>query len=46
VQGKGAAAAKLLIDLIQGRVQAPQHILLETELVIRQSCGAKNPPKG
>jgi LacI family transcriptional regulator len=46
VQGKGAAAARLLIDLIQGRVQAPQHILLETELVIRQSCGAKNPPKG
>jgi LacI family transcriptional regulator len=46
VQGKGAAAAKLLIDLIQGRVQAPQHILLETELVIRQSCGAKNLPRG
>jgi LacI family transcriptional regulator len=38
---KGAAAAKLLIDLIQNQVEGPQHILLKTELVIRQSCGAK-----
>jgi DNA-binding LacI/PurR family transcriptional regulator len=38
---KGATAAKLLIDLIQNRVENSQHILLKTELVIRQSCGAK-----
>jgi LacI family transcriptional regulator len=43
VQEKGAAAAKLLIDLIQNRVQSPQHVVLTTELVIRQSCGAIPP---
>ena len=37
---KGAAAAQLLIDLIQGRVQSPQAIG-STELIIRQSCGAQ-----
>lgn len=41
VQEKGAVAARLLIDLIQNRVEGPQYILLETELVIRQSCGAQ-----
>ena len=39
VQEKGARAAQLLIDLIEGAVDAPQHILLPTELVIRESCG-------
>jgi DNA-binding LacI/PurR family transcriptional regulator len=39
VQEKGVAAAKLLIDLIQNQVEGPQHILLKTELIIRQSCG-------
>ncbi len=41
VQEKGAVAARLLIDLVEGRVRSPQHILLQTELVIRQSCGAQ-----
>jgi LacI family transcriptional regulator len=40
VQQKGAVAARLLIDLIEGRLNGPQHILLETELIVRQSCGA------
>ncbi len=43
VQEKGAVAAELLINLIQGRVEGPQHILLETKLIIRESCGAEQP---
>lgn len=34
---KGAAAAELLLDLIQNKVQMPQQILMETELVVRES---------
>jgi LacI family transcriptional regulator len=41
---KGAAAARLLIDLIEERVQAPQKVLLPTELIVRQSCGAVRTP--
>lgn len=37
VQQKGTVAANLLIDLIEGRVHGPQHILLPTELIVRQS---------
>ncbi len=40
VQRKGAAAAQTLIDLIEGKVSGPQHVLLPIELVIRGSCGA------
>jgi DNA-binding LacI/PurR family transcriptional regulator len=40
VQEKGAAAAELLIDLIEKRVEGPQCVLLKTNLVIRESCGA------
>ncbi len=40
VQQKGAYAARLLIDLIECKLDAPQHVILPTELVIRQSCGA------
>ena len=40
VQQKGAIAAQLLMDLIEGKLESPQHILLPTELVIRGSCGA------
>lgn len=40
VQQKGAYATRLLIDLIEEKNDAPQHIVLPTELVIRQSCGA------
>ncbi len=39
VREKGAKAAELLIDLIEGRLQGIQQIILPTELVIRQSCG-------
>jgi LacI family transcriptional regulator len=40
VQQKGATAASLLIDKIEERANGPQRVLLPTELVIRQSCGA------
>jgi LacI family transcriptional regulator len=40
IHERGARAAALLFDIIEGRVDSPQHILLPTELVIRQSCGA------
>lgn len=39
VQQKGVLAAGLLIDLIEEKVSAPQHIILPTELVIRETCG-------
>ncbi len=43
LQSKGAAATSLLIDLIEKRLENPQHVVLDTELIVRQSCGA-NPP--
>ena len=36
----GARATELLLDLIAQRVTAPQRILLEAPLVVRESCGA------
>lgn len=40
IQQKGNTAAALLIDKIEQRANGPQRVLLPTELVIRQSCGA------
>ncbi len=40
IEEKGARAAELLIRLIEGSLHGPQQILLPTQLVIRQSCGA------
>ncbi len=37
VQRVGEVAAQLLIDIIEGKVQPPHHIVLPTELVVRQS---------
>jgi LacI family transcriptional regulator len=37
---KGAAATDLLIDLIEGRAVGPQHIVLPTQLIVRETCGA------
>jgi DNA-binding LacI/PurR family transcriptional regulator len=36
----GALAAETLIDLIQHPSPAPRRLLMPTELVIRESCGA------
>ena len=36
----GARAVELLIDLIENGIDPPRHIIMQTELVIRDSCGA------
>jgi LacI family transcriptional regulator len=36
----GAKAVELLIDLIENGIDPPRHIIMQTELVIRDSCGA------
>ena len=36
----GATAADVLLNLIGQEVEAPQHVILPTQLVIRASCGA------
>jgi LacI family transcriptional regulator, galactose operon repressor len=36
----GAKAVEVLLDLIDNGIEPPRHILMETELVIRESCGA------
>jgi LacI family transcriptional regulator len=36
----GVAAVELLIDLIENGTQPPRRIMLGTELIIRESCGA------
>ena len=37
----GQAAARLLIDLVEGkRGSKEQHVIVEPELVVRESCGA------
>lgn len=40
VEDRGARAAQLLLDHIEGVEKDVRHVLLPTELVIRQSCGA------
>ncbi len=40
IQQKGFTAVRLLIDLLQQRLQPPQHILLPTELIVRESSEA------
>lgn len=39
---RGALATALLIDMIEGKVNEPQHIILPTQLVIRRSSGGLN----
>jgi DNA-binding LacI/PurR family transcriptional regulator len=36
---KGEIATNILLDTIEGKIQTPQHVLLPSTLVIRQSCG-------
>jgi len=42
IQEKGAQATALLLDILEGVVSEPQHIILPTQLIIRQSCGAQS----
>jgi LacI family transcriptional regulator len=36
----GARGVELLLDLIENGIDPPRHIVMETELIIRDSCGA------
>jgi LacI family transcriptional regulator len=36
----GVKAVEILIDLIENGIHPPRHIIMDTELVIRESCGA------
>lgn len=36
----GAKAVEILVDLIENGIYPPRHIIMDTELVIRESCGA------
>ena len=36
----GAKAVDILIDLVENGINPPRHVIMETELVIRESCGA------
>lgn len=40
IHHKGMLATSILLDLIEGKIKPPQQVLLPTQLVIRQSCGA------
>jgi LacI family transcriptional regulator len=37
---QGRRGGEMLIDLIEGKAPAESHVFLQTELVVRQSCGA------
>ncbi len=39
IQQKGYLATRLLLDLIEGKLEGPQQIILPTQLVIRESTG-------
>jgi len=41
----GATAARLLLDRVSGDVQSPRHIVLETELKIRESVAPPREPE-
>ncbi|HIC93640.1 MAG TPA: LacI family transcriptional regulator, partial [Anaerolineae bacterium] len=38
----GARAMKMLIEMIEGEIPAESEVFLETELVIRESCGSRS----
>ena len=37
----GEKSIEILIDLIENGINPPRHVIMGTELVIRDSCGAK-----
>ncbi|HOG48501.1 MAG TPA: LacI family DNA-binding transcriptional regulator [Anaerolineae bacterium] len=41
IERLGAMAAEVLLDLVEGRVEGPQHVILPVQLVVRQSCGSR-----
>jgi LacI family transcriptional regulator len=42
----GAQAVAILIDLIENGVNPPRRVIMETELIIRDSCGASQRKEG
>jgi LacI family transcriptional regulator len=42
----GAEAVELLIDLIENGTQPPRRIIMDTELIVRESCGASQRMRG
>jgi DNA-binding LacI/PurR family transcriptional regulator len=42
----GALAVKTLVDILQNDLDLPQRLILPTELVIRDSCGAGQIDRG
>jgi LacI family purine nucleotide synthesis repressor len=38
----GEKSIAVLIDLIENGIDPPRHVIMDAELVIRYSCGAKN----
>lgn len=42
----GEAAARMLVELVEGESAAPRHIVLPTHLVVRESCGASQRIRG
>ncbi len=40
VADSGARAAELLLDMVEGRLDEPVHVVMPTELIVRESCGA------
>ncbi len=46
IERLGATAVEVLIGLIEQQAEAPQHVILPTQLVIRASCGALSGSRG
>ncbi|MCJ7530485.1 MAG: LacI family transcriptional regulator [Anaerolineales bacterium] len=42
----GAKAVEVLVDLIENGIEPPRRIIMDTELVIRDSCGASRKNQG
>jgi LacI family transcriptional regulator len=40
IEEKGARATSILLDMIENGLDEPQQVLLPTELIVRESCGA------
>ncbi|MBU0478805.1 GntR family transcriptional regulator [bacterium] len=38
----GTKAAQILLDKIEGKLKAPQHVVLKTKLIIRKSCALRS----
>ncbi len=37
----GVKAVEVLLDLIENGIEPPRHVVMDTELIVRETCGAK-----